>query len=273
MTWRNRWVVLVPGKVAWVEKRARELLEDYYDEKVDAFIVVPGEGRYQALVETGDWDHEPHRVLGDAFSREVDEPVYSIERREDNPDITCFLRGEESDVRREPEKLVRSLKCKVPWFDEPPPPPHKAPWVTVVLIQGLDESRVRTALARRYKHLRPGDFVITESPEGLLMRDDKGWLGMAMVDLALLHPRATIYTVRAMPDLEAMAITMRHKKDDATFTLPPGSGVTGFGGREVTEILGERTPERILAALGIPKEWFQMRDDLPAGVAPKPQGS
>ena len=271
--WENRWVVLVPGRPSWVEKRARKILREFDETRTFPFTIIPGKERYHAVVEEGYEQTEMELWLADGFSREVEEPVYAIEGRDMDPLVSRYLKGVESLVRQEAETLVRSVGCTVPWLDAPPPPPRKPAWATVVLIQGLTEAQVRQGLAKQFKHLRPEDFIITETPQGLLMRDVRGWLGMAMVHLSIRFPRATIYTVRCKPGLEKMDVSVSHKKQESQFVLPPGSGVKGFGSRDVTDILGERTPERILAALGIPQEWFQLRDDLPAGFAPKHQGS
>jgi hypothetical protein len=65
-----------------------------------------------------------------------------------------------------------------------------------------------------------------------------------------------VYGVTASPDLGIFFATMyRRGKSIAEFAHPPEYRITRE--RPVEEIKGESTPERILAALGIPAEWFR----------------
>jgi hypothetical protein len=256
MIWRPQWTVLVPGKPALLEERAREILEDFDEGNDYTFTVIPGQGRYHAVVETGSRQTELEAVLGDAFSREVSEPVYSIEGREEEPYISCFVGGKETPVDQEPEDLVRSLGCTVPWFDEPPLPPYKPQTRHVALIQGVSAEKVRKTLeTRRVLPLQPGAYRLEENPLGVLLADGLKPIGSSANYLSSRFQRATIYSIIASPDLENFSVMVMKGQTTNEF-LPPPRVSTFFPA--VHEIMGERTPEAILAAMGIPKEWFKL---------------
>ena len=255
MSWRRRWVVLVPGDVAWVEKRTREILEEDGDGDEHRFMVIPGQGRYQAIV---DKDHQaigPEMVLGRALSYECEEPVYAIEGIPELPFVARFLKGEESWEDQEPEDLVRSLGCANQWTVEPPRKPFKKRTQTAALIQGLSATRVRNALEKQEVPLPPGSYRMVETPQGLLLGEDSPLLCFALIDLAFRFPLATIYSVTATPNLEFFAVVVYKNRKSVKFVPPPGQATSS---RAIHEVMGERTPERILAALGIPKEWFRL---------------
>ncbi|KFA88990.1 hypothetical protein Q664_37635 [Archangium violaceum Cb vi76] len=89
----------------------------------------------------------------------------------------------------------------------------------------------------------------------MLLTDGTSDLGNTDIDLSYRFPRATIYAVTATPDLDFFDVTMTKNRKTEQFVLPPGK--TSFF-PVIHEVMGERTPERILAALGIPKEWFRL---------------
>jgi hypothetical protein len=260
MSWRERWVVLVPGEFAWVERRARELLKELEYESEIYFKVIPGQGRYQAVVQEGENDRSPEVLLATRLSLECEEPVYSISRF----DFPCMYRctgGEEEDANdtyddQEPEALVRSLGCLLPWFDEPQLKPYKKPTRTVALIQGLSLAKVRKALEQEAgRPLPPGYYRIEETPLGVLATDGTGELVFADNRLAYRFPRATVYSVIATPSLDFFVVLVMRGRKTVEF-VPPPEEATYYPA--VHEIMGEREPERILAALGIPKEWFKL---------------
>jgi hypothetical protein len=79
-------------------------------------------------------------------------------------------------------------------------------------------------------------------------------LGDSELHLAFRFPRATIYSVTATPNLDFFVVVVRHKREALKFMPPPHEEPPS----NIHEVMGERTPERILAALGIPREWFQL---------------
>jgi hypothetical protein len=255
MSWRRRWVVLVPGEVAWVEKQTREILEEVGDGSAIHFTIIPGRGRYQAVVEDGFHESSPEVLLAAHFSLEREEPVYAIEGVAEFPNIFRFLKGgEEETGDLEPEDLVRSLGCELPWMQEPPRKPHKKPTRTAALIQGLSAARVRKTLEEQEVPMPPGAYHLEESPQGLLVKEISGVLSFALSRLAYRFPLATVYSVTATPNLDFFVVYVSNDRKTVKFVPPPkeASNLPALH-----EVMGERTPERILAALGIPKEWFQ----------------
>jgi hypothetical protein len=261
MSWWRRWVVLVPGKVTWVERRAREFLEEHGDGREHPFVVIPGQEHYQAIVEKERGGIGPELLLGELFSLECKAPVYTIEGIEEFPCVSCFMKGERTRSEQEPEELVRSLGCESEWTVEPPLRPVTKPTRTAGLVQGLSTPRILDALAASAlakggaQPFPPAYCHLEETSLGLLLKEGAGWLGSALIDLAFRFPRATIYSITATPNLDFFNIFVMHKKKTLEFAPSPEEA-TYYPA--VHEIMGEREPERILAALGIPKEWFQL---------------
>jgi hypothetical protein len=256
MSGRRRWVVLVPGEVTWAERRAREILEEEDDEGEYDFMVIPGQGRYQSIVEKSHQDLSPETLLGRLLSLECDEPVYVIQGIGDIFYIARFHKGGESMEEQEREELARSLGCMNEWTVEPPLEPLTKPTRTAGLIQGLSATRVLNALAQKEgQPLPPGYCHIEESPRGVIVKEGAGWLGSALIELTFRFPRATIYSVTATPSLDFFSVWVTRNRKTVEF-VPPLKKATYHP--PVHEVLGEREPERILAALGIPKEWFQL---------------
>jgi hypothetical protein len=257
MSWRRRWVVLVPREAGWVERRAGEILEEHDDGREHPFLVIPGQGHYQTIVEgEGPLDVGQEALLGRLLSLECDEPVYAIEGREEYPYVYRFLKGKEEAEDQEPEDLVRSLGCVNEWTVEPPLQPLTKPTRTAGLIQGLSVARVLQAFAKKEgRPLLPGYCHTEETPRGLLVKEGSGWLGSALNHLTFRFPRATIYSVTATPSLDFFSVFLMRDGKIVEF-VPPPKEATYYPA--VHEILGEREPERILAALGIPKEWFKL---------------
>jgi hypothetical protein len=222
---------------------------------MDAFIVIPGKDRYQAIVETGHQTREPDILLGDAFSRELDEAVYAIEGRDEDPYVLRFMKGVEARVDQEPEELVRSLGCTLPWFDQPPPKATRLA-KAVTLMQGVALEKIQRALEKEVRHPLPtGYYRIEETPLGILITDGTAPWIFSDGYLARYFPRATVYTVIASPDLDFFSVSVTHRRKMVEF-VPPGEEPSNHPA--IREVMGEREPERILAAMGIPKEWFQL---------------
>jgi hypothetical protein len=68
-------------------------------------------------------------------------------------------------------------------------------------------------------------------------------------------PRAVVYGVTARPALEDMVVNVMQGRRIEQFSYPPEDSPLF---PPIHEVKGERTPERILAALGIPQEWFRL---------------
>jgi hypothetical protein len=74
-------------------------------------------------------------------------------------------------------------------------------------------------------------------------------------ELSQRFPLATVYSVTATPSLDFFIVRVTRERETQKFAWPPKE----FPLFPVLhEVMGERTPERILAALGIPKEWFRL---------------
>lgn len=63
-----------------------------------------------------------------------------------------------------------------------------------------------------------------------------------------------MHEVTITPELDPFFVRMYHGEGMGEFAPPPDAM---FEPPTLSEINGERSPERILAALGIPPEWFQ----------------
>jgi hypothetical protein len=79
-------------------------------------------------------------------------------------------------------------------------------------------------------------------------------MNFADIVLSERFPHATVYAVTASPDLDIFFVAkMRAGEGVEEFAQPPEE----FPPLPVAnDIKGERSPQRILAALGIPAEWF-----------------
>ena len=79
-------------------------------------------------------------------------------------------------------------------------------------------------------------------------------MNFAHIVLSERFPHATVYGVTASPRLDIFSATvLRGGEGVEEFAQPPSEFPPVPA---VSEIKGERSPERILAALGIPAEWF-----------------
>jgi hypothetical protein len=255
MSWRRQWLVLVPGDVAWVEQRTREILEEEGHGSEDHFRVIPGQGRYQVIAEKGREEIGSEFLLGEILSLECEGPVYAIEGNDDVPYISRFMKGEESREDRAVWDLVSSLGCVLPWLDEPPLEPVKRRTRTVVLIKGSGKAQVLRALEKKAgKSLPPNCYRLEEMPQGVLLRD--GVLSLGSLDMAIAEqlPRALVYSVIARRGLEDFVVYVMRGRKIEQFALPPDDPPLF---PVIHEVMGESEPELILEALGIPVEWFQ----------------
>jgi hypothetical protein len=102
--------------------------------------------------------------------------------------------------------------------------------------------------------LAPGHYRLEDTPRGLLVASGAYDIGCADMTLSERFPHAVVYTVVASPGLDIFFVTVfRRGESTEHFAQPPEYSSRPL----VSEIKGERSPERILAALGIPAEWFR----------------
>lgn len=120
-------------------------------------------------------------------------------------------------------------------------------------MEGVHSQEALRVLEEEAGHpLPPGRFRFEDTPRGVLITGGTGGLGFAGITLSERLPYVAVYRVAASPSLNIFFATMMR---GAEFAHPPEYRDTLR--RPVSEIKGESTPERILAALGIPAEWFR----------------
>jgi len=261
------WAVLAPGTPAWIEKRARVALrlgeeEEEGDEPDEfEFEIVRGSGHYHAIIGMPS-DVGAEGTIAEFLSLECQEPVYSILGSEPAVDgwdpalVDSYRRGVSEHLHVDPHDLARFLGCP---FPEPPGVEEPLyPFKTVALVEGVP---VQEALRALNESAKPEGFPspreslrIAETPRGLLLASGALQLAGAHLGLAEQLPRATVYEVTTMPDLDPFFVRMYHGGRFGEFAHPLDAT---FEPPTLSEIKGERSPERILAALGIPPEWFQ----------------
>jgi hypothetical protein len=230
--------------------------EDEEDGKEPSFEIIRGNGRYHAIASTDPDDLGAEMRIAQELSLELDEPVYSVERAKEPWAVTSWRNGASEVVEADPEALAKSLGCPLPGSTKASSRAARKPLRTVALIEGVRAEEARRALEEDYgEPLREGRLHLTDTPRGTLLADRTG--GMSFADIALSErlPQVTVYGVTASPRLDVFSVTVLRAGDGMErFTRPlrPDPCVP-----DVSEIKGETTPERILAALGIPAEWFR----------------
>ncbi|WP_309888572.1 hypothetical protein [Archangium sp.] len=253
------WAVLAPGEPAQLESRARAIVMTDLDAELgkdQPFEVIPGSGRYHAIVGTDPSDVGAEMQLAEELSLECDEPVYSIERANDPWTVMSWRKGALDVLEDEdPEALAESLGCPLPGSEKTAEPSASKPLRTVALIEGVRAEEARRALEEdRGEPLPSGRYHLEDTPRGLLLAGGTGGMNFAHITLSERFPHATVYGVTASPALDDFSATvMRGGEGIEEFSWPPQV----FPPFPVaSDIKGERSPERILAALGIPAEWF-----------------
>src|SRR5690242_711326 len=106
------WAVLTPGEPARLESRARAIVMPDWDEEdgeEPPFEVIPGSGRYHAIVGTDPIDVGAEMQIAEELSLECDEPVYSIERANDPWTVMSWRNGALEVLEEDPEALAKSL--------------------------------------------------------------------------------------------------------------------------------------------------------------------
>jgi hypothetical protein len=248
------WAVLAPGEPAWLERRARDIILLEEDE-ASPFEVIRGSGRYHAIVglepEVG-----PEWPIAEDLSLECDEPVYSIDRANDPWLVMSFRNGRGEIEELAPGKLSRSLGCPLPGSEESSDSPERKPLRKVALVEGVRAQEAHRVLEEDAgEPLAPGRYLLEDTPRGLLIASGTFDIGYADMTVSERFPHATVYAVIASPDLDFFYVTVRRGGEGIEEFAQPPDELPHLP--VVNEIKGERSPERILAALGIPPEWFR----------------
>ncbi len=171
------WAVLTPGEPARLESRARAIVMTEADEEdglEPPFEVIPGSGRYHAIVGTDPMDVGAEMQIAEELSLECDEPVYSIEVANDPWAVMSWRKGALEVKEVDPEALAESLGCPLPGSEEPPDRAARKPLRTVALIEGLQAEEARRAIEEVHgEPLPPGRYLIEDTPRGLLRRRNR----------------------------------------------------------------------------------------------------
>ncbi|HYO57012.1 hypothetical protein [Archangium sp.] len=252
------WAVLTPGEPARLESRARAIVmteADEEDGKEPPFEVIPGNGRYHAIVGLDEMDVGAELQIAEELSLEYDEPVYAIERAKDPWLVMSFRNGLGEVEEVGPEALAKSLGCPLPGSEETSDSPARKPLRKAALVEGVRAQEAHRVLEEDAgEPLAPGLYHLEDTPLGLRISSETGDIGFADITLSERLPHATAYGVIASPSLDMFFVNvLRGGECIGQFAQPPREDSFMPA---VSEIKGERSPERILAALGIPAEWF-----------------
>ena len=252
------WAVLAPGEPSWMKKRAfavLELNEGEEDEEGPPFEVRLGSGRYHAILGLDEWRVGVELKIAKSLSLDVDEPVYSIERANDPWIVMSWRKGALEVVDIDPDNLAMSLGCSLPGRARSSDSPKRKSLRSVALMEGVRAQQAHHVLEEvAGEPLPPESYRLVDTPRGLLVASGTVDIGFADITLSERLPHATVYAVIASPSLDLFFVTVRREGVGVEeFKLPPDE----FPDLPVaTNIKGESSPERILAALGIPAEWF-----------------
>ena len=253
------WAVLAPGEPARLESRALAIAMPDWDEEDGEelpFELISGSGRYHAIVGTDPIDIGAEMQIAEALSLECDEPVYSIERANDPWTVMSWRKGALDVEEVDPEALAESLGCPLPGSEESSDSPPRKPLRKVALVEGVREHEANRVLEEDDgEPLAPGCYRLEDTPKGLLIASGTRDIGYADLTVSEHFPRARVYGVIASPSLDTFYVSvLRGGECIGQFAQPPDE-FPPFP--VVSEIKGESSPERILAALGIPVEWFR----------------
>jgi hypothetical protein len=224
--------------------------------KEPPFELITGSGRYHAISGTDPGDVGAEMQLAEELSLECDEPVYSIERANDPWTVMSWRNGTLEVLEVDPESLAESLGCPLPGREKSSDLATRKPLQHVALVEGVRAQEAHRILEEDAgRPLVPGYYRLEDTPRGLLIASGTGDIGFADITVSERIPLATAYAVIASPSLDMFFVNiLRGGTCIGQYAQPP---------RElsslpvVSEIKGERSPERILAALGIPAEWFR----------------
>ena len=250
------WAVLTPGEPSRLESHVLDALMLDAAEKASSFEVISGGGHYHAIVGTDPSDVGAELQIAEDLSLQFEEPVYSINRATDPWMVMSFQNGvgEVEDVA--PEALAKSLGCPLPGSEERSDLTPQQPLRHVALVEGVRAQEAHRVLEEDAgEPLAPGQYRLEDTPRGLLIASGTGDIGFADVTVSERLPVATAYGVIASPSLEIFFVNiLRGGECIGQYAQPPREHSSL---PRVTEIKGERSPERILAALGIPAAWFR----------------
>jgi hypothetical protein len=230
----------------WDEEEGRE----------QPFELIRGSGRYHAIVGLDPMEMGAELQIAEELSLECDEPVYSIDRANDPWLVMSFRNGTRKVEEVGPEALARSLGCPLPDSEESSDSPESKPLRHVALVEGVRAQEAHRVLEEDAgEPLAPGYYRLEDTPRGLLIASGTGDMGFADITVSERIPLATAYAVIASPSLDMFFVNiLRGGECIGQYAQPPRE----FSSLPVvSEIKGERSPERILAVLGIPVEWFQ----------------
>ncbi|MFY0572883.1 hypothetical protein ACN28E_54895 [Archangium lansingense] len=250
------WAVLTPGEPVRLESHVCDALMLEADEKESSFEVITGNGRYHAVVGTDPNDVGAELKIAEDLSLQFNEPVYSINRATDPWLVMSFRNGagEVEDVA--PEALATSLGCPLPASKERPDSTTQQPLRHAALIEGVRAQEAHRILEEDAgEPLDSGHYQLKDTPRGLLIASATGDIDFADITISERIPAATAYGVIASPKLDLFYVNiLRGGECIGQYAHPPREHSSL---PKVTEIKEERSPERILAALGIPAEWFR----------------
>lgn len=251
------WAVLAPIEPARLKSRAFAALgleEGEEDEDGPPFEVRLGSGRYHALVGTNPVDVGAEIQISKELSFECDDAVYSIERANDPWTVMSWRSGALEVLEVDPEALAESLGCLLPKRERPSDRAARKPLRKVALVEGVRAQNAYRVLEDAGEPVSSGRYCLEDTLPGLRISSETGDIGFADIDLSERLPDVTAYGVIASPSLDIFFVNvLRGGECIGQFALPPrdDSFVPAL-----SEVKGERSPERILAALGIPAEWF-----------------
>jgi hypothetical protein len=243
-----------------LERRARAIVMTDLDQelgKEPPFEVIPGNGRYHAIAGTDPSDVGAETQLAEALSLECDEPVYSIERANDPWAITAWRNGA-LDVLEDvdPDSLARSLGCPLPGSERSSDSPARKPLRNVAWVEGVRAEEARRVLEEGAgEPLPPGRYCFEDTPKGLLISSGTGSIGYADLTVSEKFPHARVYGLVASPSLDTFFVNVLQAGACIGQFAHPPEDLPHFP--VLNDIKGERSPERILGALGISPECFR----------------
>ncbi|WP_152622291.1 hypothetical protein [Archangium violaceum] len=252
------WAVLAPGEPARLESRALVIVMPDWEEdgEEQPFEVIPGSGHYHALIGTDPIDVGAEMQIAEKLSLECDEPVYSIERANDPWTVMSWRNGALEILEVGPEALAKSLGCPLPGSDESSDPAVRKPLRKVAWAEGVRaEDALRVLEEDAGEPVPPGQYRLEDRPRGLLISSGTSDIGYADLTVSERLPRARVYGVVASPNLDTFFVNVLQGGECIGQFAQPPYEIPHFP--VVHEIMGEQSPERILAALGIPAEWFR----------------
>ena len=231
------------------------ILEADEEDEKRSFKVIPGSGRYHSIVGTDSSDLGAELQLAEDLSLQFNEPVYSINRATDPWLVMSFRNGVGAVEDVSPEALARSLGCPLPEGKGHSDLPTEQPLRQVALVEGVRAREAHRILEEDSgEPLDPGHYRLEDTPRGLLIASETGDIGFADITVSERAPTSTAYGVIASPDLDVFFVNiLRGGECIGQYAQPPREYSSL---PRVTEIKGEHSPERILAALGIPAKWF-----------------